>query len=136
MTNRILSRQFHGAEGAEAWRVLPDGHSPIRPATRWTSPRRRRRIRPSERQVSPWAARNQTAESPRNAGRFDLPFAHAVFEQRLTATALGATLGATEQFHRLRGGVKIPTGGRLLEYRSQPANPGRPGAAENGAGST
>ncbi len=25
MTDRILSRQFHGAEGAEAWRVLPDG---------------------------------------------------------------------------------------------------------------
>ena len=24
MTDRILSRQFHGAEGAEAWRVLPD----------------------------------------------------------------------------------------------------------------
>ena len=25
MTDRILSRQFHGAEGAAAWRVLPDG---------------------------------------------------------------------------------------------------------------
>jgi hypothetical protein len=25
ITDRILSRQFHGAEGAEAWRVLPDG---------------------------------------------------------------------------------------------------------------
>ena len=25
MTERILSRQFHGTEGAEAWRVLPDG---------------------------------------------------------------------------------------------------------------
>jgi 4a-hydroxytetrahydrobiopterin dehydratase len=25
MTDRILSRQFHGAEGAEAWRVLPEG---------------------------------------------------------------------------------------------------------------
>jgi 4a-hydroxytetrahydrobiopterin dehydratase len=25
MTDRILSRQFHGAEGAQAWRVLPDG---------------------------------------------------------------------------------------------------------------
>jgi len=25
MTDRILSRQFHRAEGAEAWRVLPDG---------------------------------------------------------------------------------------------------------------
>jgi 4a-hydroxytetrahydrobiopterin dehydratase len=25
MTDRILSRQFHGAEGAEAWRLLPDG---------------------------------------------------------------------------------------------------------------
>ncbi len=25
MTDRILSRQFHAAEGAEAWRVLPDG---------------------------------------------------------------------------------------------------------------
>ena len=25
MTDRILSRQFHGAEGVEAWRVLPDG---------------------------------------------------------------------------------------------------------------
>jgi 4a-hydroxytetrahydrobiopterin dehydratase len=25
LTDRILSRQFHGAEGAEAWRVLPDG---------------------------------------------------------------------------------------------------------------
>jgi 4a-hydroxytetrahydrobiopterin dehydratase len=25
MTDRIISRQFHGAEGAEAWRVLPDG---------------------------------------------------------------------------------------------------------------
>jgi 4a-hydroxytetrahydrobiopterin dehydratase len=25
MTDRILSRQFHGAQGAEAWRVLPDG---------------------------------------------------------------------------------------------------------------
>ena len=25
MTDRILSRQFHAAKGAEAWRVLPDG---------------------------------------------------------------------------------------------------------------
>jgi 4a-hydroxytetrahydrobiopterin dehydratase len=25
MTDRILSRRFHGTEGAEAWRVLPDG---------------------------------------------------------------------------------------------------------------
>ena len=25
MTDKILSRQFHGAEGAKAWRVLPDG---------------------------------------------------------------------------------------------------------------
>jgi 4a-hydroxytetrahydrobiopterin dehydratase len=25
MTDRILSRQFHAAEGVEAWRVLPDG---------------------------------------------------------------------------------------------------------------
>ena len=25
MTDRIFSRQFHGAEGAEAWRVLPEG---------------------------------------------------------------------------------------------------------------
>jgi 4a-hydroxytetrahydrobiopterin dehydratase len=25
MTDRILSRQFHAAEGAEAWRVLPEG---------------------------------------------------------------------------------------------------------------
>ena len=25
MTDRIFSRQFHGAAGAEAWRVLPDG---------------------------------------------------------------------------------------------------------------
>jgi 4a-hydroxytetrahydrobiopterin dehydratase len=25
MTDRILSRQFHGADGADAWRVLPDG---------------------------------------------------------------------------------------------------------------
>jgi hypothetical protein len=25
MTDRILARQFHGAKGAEAWRVLPDG---------------------------------------------------------------------------------------------------------------
>jgi 4a-hydroxytetrahydrobiopterin dehydratase len=25
MTERILSRQFHGTAGAEAWRVLPDG---------------------------------------------------------------------------------------------------------------
>jgi hypothetical protein len=25
MTERILSRQFHGTDGAEAWRVLPDG---------------------------------------------------------------------------------------------------------------
>jgi hypothetical protein len=25
MTDRILSRQFHAAAGAEAWRVLPDG---------------------------------------------------------------------------------------------------------------
>ena len=25
MTDRILSRQFHAADGAEAWRVLPDG---------------------------------------------------------------------------------------------------------------
>jgi 4a-hydroxytetrahydrobiopterin dehydratase len=25
MTERIFSRQFHAAEGAEAWRVLPDG---------------------------------------------------------------------------------------------------------------
>ena len=25
MTDRILSRQFHGAEGTEAWRVLPEG---------------------------------------------------------------------------------------------------------------
>jgi 4a-hydroxytetrahydrobiopterin dehydratase len=25
MADRILSRQFHGAEGAEAWRVLPEG---------------------------------------------------------------------------------------------------------------
>ncbi len=25
MTDRILSRQFHGSEGAEAWRVLPEG---------------------------------------------------------------------------------------------------------------
>jgi 4a-hydroxytetrahydrobiopterin dehydratase len=25
MTDRIFSRQFHGAKGAEAWRVLPDG---------------------------------------------------------------------------------------------------------------
>jgi 4a-hydroxytetrahydrobiopterin dehydratase len=25
MIDRILSRQFHGAEGAEAWRVLPEG---------------------------------------------------------------------------------------------------------------
>jgi len=25
MTDRILSRQFHGTEGAEAWRVLPEG---------------------------------------------------------------------------------------------------------------
>jgi len=25
VTDRIFSRQFHGAEGAEAWRVLPDG---------------------------------------------------------------------------------------------------------------
>src|SRR5438552_6252467 len=25
MADRILSRQFHGAEGVEAWRVLPDG---------------------------------------------------------------------------------------------------------------
>ena len=25
MTDRILSRRFHGIEGAEAWRVLPDG---------------------------------------------------------------------------------------------------------------
>ena len=26
MTDRILSRQFHGTEGAEAWRVLPEGN--------------------------------------------------------------------------------------------------------------
>jgi hypothetical protein len=25
MTERILSRQFHGTDGTEAWRVLPDG---------------------------------------------------------------------------------------------------------------
>ena len=25
MTERIFSRQFHGTEGAEAWRVLPEG---------------------------------------------------------------------------------------------------------------
>lgn len=25
MTDRILSRQFHGTAGAEAWRVLPEG---------------------------------------------------------------------------------------------------------------
>ena len=25
MTDRIFSRQFHAAEGAEAWRVLPEG---------------------------------------------------------------------------------------------------------------
>ena len=25
MTARIFARQFHAAEGAEAWRVLPEG---------------------------------------------------------------------------------------------------------------
>ena len=48
----------------------------------------------------------------------------------LTGDDRGGTLGeATEQFHRLRGGVKVPTGGRL-SLRSQPANPVRPDATE------
>jgi hypothetical protein len=40
----------------------------------------------------------------------------------LTVTPARATIAAIERIHRLRGGVKLPTGGRLAPA-GQPANP-------------